>query len=150
MVRLDKIDRTGHVQAIKNVDDKVIAQGQMVQLGKYSENDVYEATATLDAAATKPIGLHASVQLLNEVLLDGEGLKAGKNGRFYYLTPGDIITIPADMVDEELKVGDQIEPKSGEAKYVKADTPTYKFVWEVIEVTTLEGKPAYAINYIGL
>ena len=54
------------------------------------------------------------------------------------------------MVDEELKVGDQIEPKSGEAKYVKADTPTYKFVWEVIEVTTLEGKPAYAINYIEL
>lgn len=150
-INLDKINRTGYIQAIKNVTENNFAQGQMVQLGDYIEGDIYEATDALDAAANKPIVLHASVVTKDQALRHGDELKPEQNGRGYHLETGAIITLPKTMFDdgETLAKGDLVEPQASEQTYKKVATdPTYGFAWEIIEDGVLYGEPAFTIAFI--
>lgn len=153
MIRLDKI-ANDHVTGFKNVSDNELKLGQIVQITTpYPEADVQAATDALDATKNFAFLLHSTVttNFRNYNPIGTRfALKKNEIGRGYYLTTGDIITLPKDMFEgaDTLKVGDQVEPQASKSEYKKiATAPTYGIIATIIEDKPFEGKDAFAIHF---
>lgn len=174
IVRLDKVQSAydGNLENIQYSSD--ISNGTLWVLGTLVDGNREVSNISpvdkTNAVGFDPIVLHASTEYYYDPILGVDlstfKLKAGKIGRAYHLTVGDVITITNDLLDNVggnvLNVGDLVGPSPASAGlYQKADaqgkvkasagdaSPVEpKLLFRCIEVTTLSGNTAYALRVV--
>lgn len=129
-VRLDKISATAHIETIVATQD--LLNGQFLALGALQE-DGEARLAT--PAGTGDIVFHASVPLQYESLAEDKDFKlpAGKAGRGYVLTRGDIVSILNDGLAE----GDTVVSGANGFEVSVEPIPADAVVGEVLTLETL-------------
>lgn len=107
-VRLDKISADAHIESI--VAEQDLVNGQFLALGAL-QPDGEARLATPSGDKSKKLVFHASVPLTYEDRTNELDfvLKAGKVGRGYVLSEGDIISISKEAV-EGVAVGALVDP----------------------------------------
>lgn len=141
IVRLDIVD--GKPRTF--VADKALENGYFLEIKGKAKNDIlgveadYEAyKADLATANTKRVNLlfHASVENQydeRKLKIDFE-LEAGRPGRGYMLQLGDVVTIPATIVNGEMpSVGDMLKLTDGGKLMIDSDGVNAIAVVEAIE-----------------
>ena len=140
--RLDKIGANAHVVSFRHSED--LENGMVVELDKLgADKDSFKAKDVADVNGK--VVLHSSVafdytETLENVEFDFR-LKAGKLGRGYFLTAGDMITVDAAVLSasDEIAIGDVFEPAVGK-KLTKVDgVRASKLGLEVVDLETIMG-----------
>lgn len=143
IVNLDKIQAcyAGNIVSIK-YDTGALENGRVVVLNGLAdgEREVYNVTTPTDVT-TQEVLLHATPEVLYEAgkTIGDFELAAGKIGRAFHLTVGDVFTITNDGIDGTPVVGQYLVPQNNSFKLaVAADlTGGTRFAAEIIELTTL-------------
>ena len=148
MIRLDKINGQGHIASITFATDLV--NGAVVKLGALATDGESRVGSAIANVATDSIVLHASVEMQYESGAQEEDfvLKAGKKGRGYILTKGDIVTITDDQITGTKTVGLFVVPVVAGTKLAVGARATENLVFEIIEKDTLNGAVASVLQVI--
>jgi len=148
MIRLDKINGQGHIVSFTFATDLV--NGAVVKLGALSTDGESYVGSAVANVATDSIVFHASVELqyASDAMEADFALKAGKKGRGYILTKGDVVTITDDQIIGTKTVGLFVIPVVAETKLAVGARATENLVFEIIEKTTLGGVIASALRVI--
>ena len=148
MIRLDKINGQGHIVSFTFATDLV--NGAVVKLGALATDGESYTGGAVANVATDSIVFHASVEMqyASDAMEEDFVLKAGKKGRGYILTKGDIVTITDDQITGTKTVGLFVIPVVAGTKLAVGARATENLVFEIIEKTTLGGVVASALRVI--
>lgn len=149
VVRLDKIGGKAHVESITFATG--LANGTIVALGALAtDGESFVATAPTDVSANELV-LHCSVPMtyVNYEGRDAFVLGAGKVGRAYKLTEGDIITITDDGIDGATTKGQYVIPQVGDTQMLASATVGLgKIALKVIEKENLGDTAASVLKVV--
>lgn len=156
IINLDKLQAVyaGNIESIKYAS-AALENGRVGVLGNLvsGETEAYEFVTPTDVT-TEEVLLHASPEVLYEAgkqIGDFE-LAAGKIGRAYHLTVGDVFTITDDAFIGSSVVGQYLIPQNGSFQLTAAAdlTGNTRLALQVIEKGTLgyDGNAATTVRVV--